>query len=352
MAYNGKPSGITPGSYGDDTHVASVTVNDEGQITSVSSIGISTGGTGTVTSVGVSSTDLSVSGSPVTTSGSITLDLNASGVSADTYGDSTHVPQLTVNSKGVVTAVTNVAISSGGSGTVTSVGLSSTDLTVSGSPITTSGSITANLTTTGVTPATYGDANNVAQITVDSKGRITSASNISISASSSQTEILLGRPTSGPSTSAYAFKGTAFYVLENGFTAQKLFSTINIVSGGTYKLALAIIDGSDNITSITYCSDYVASASYTKATISSSLTSPVSLTTGVKYVILCGRSDSTTTYAFPLYYESTNAAISSVSLYVPPSAVSYRIDSISPGVSNTLLDSGATQPFAQGIVAT
>lgn len=35
-----------------------------------------TGGSGTVTSVGISSTDLSVSGSPVTTSGTITLDVN------------------------------------------------------------------------------------------------------------------------------------------------------------------------------------------------------------------------------------------------------------------------------------
>lgn len=52
-------------------------------------------------------------------------------------------------------------------GTVTSVGLSSTDFTVSGSPITTSGNITANLSTTGVTAGTYG------LVTVDTKGRVT-----------------------------------------------------------------------------------------------------------------------------------------------------------------------------------
>jgi hypothetical protein len=58
-----------------------------------------------------------------------------------TYGDTTHVPQVTVGANGYITNITNVALPA--SGTVTSVGLAApTQFTVSGSPVTTSGTLT------------------------------------------------------------------------------------------------------------------------------------------------------------------------------------------------------------------
>ena len=69
----------------------------------------------------------------------------------------------------------------GGGGTVTSVnGAGTSGITVTGGPITTSGTLTVDLDDTAVTPDTYGDANNVAQITIDQQGRITSATEVAI----------------------------------------------------------------------------------------------------------------------------------------------------------------------------
>jgi hypothetical protein len=63
---------VTPGTYGDSTHVAQVVVDQQGRVTSASSVAI-VAGSGTVTSVGLAlPSELTVTGSPVTTSGTLT----------------------------------------------------------------------------------------------------------------------------------------------------------------------------------------------------------------------------------------------------------------------------------------
>jgi hypothetical protein len=76
--------------------------------------GYATGGGGsggTVYSVGVSSQDLTVTNSPITTSGFIGLELNTQSITAGAYGDGSNVAEVTVNDKGIVTGIQNVAIS-------------------------------------------------------------------------------------------------------------------------------------------------------------------------------------------------------------------------------------------------
>jgi collagen type VII alpha len=124
--------GVIPGSYSS----ANIIVDSFGRITSASN----GSGTGTVTSVGVSGgAGISVSGGPITSSG--TINIVNSGVTSIVAGSGISINQ----SNGAVT-ITNTGGGGGsGGGTVTRVGVLSNTLSVSGSPITTSGNITVDL---------------------------------------------------------------------------------------------------------------------------------------------------------------------------------------------------------------
>lgn len=94
------------------------------------------GGGGTVTSVSGVAPIHVINGS---TAPIVSHDV--SGVSAGTYGDATHVPVVTFDVDGHATGVT-LAVISGGTGTVTSVGLTMpSGYVVTGSPVTGSGTL-------------------------------------------------------------------------------------------------------------------------------------------------------------------------------------------------------------------
>jgi hypothetical protein len=170
---NLNPTGITPGTYGSSTQVPQITFDETGKVIGASNIPIAFPSS----SINVTSTDLTMSGSTGTNITNATLV--PTGVNAGTYGSSTDIPQITVDSKGRITSASNVSIPSN------SISVTGSDLTMSGS---TGTDITnATLVDTGVTVGTYGSGATIPQITIDSKGRITSATSVGVAGSISVT---------------------------------------------------------------------------------------------------------------------------------------------------------------------
>jgi len=115
-----------------------------GNITITATAGGNGGG---VSSVGLSSSTLTVTNTPIISAGNIVVNLPVTGIIAATYTN----PTVTVDTYGRVTNIANNTVS----GTVTSVGITpGTGILVTNSPITSTGNIT--VTNTGVTRISAG----------------------------------------------------------------------------------------------------------------------------------------------------------------------------------------------------
>ena len=126
---------------------AGILVESDNGVFTITNTGSSNGGGG-VTSVGVTSSTLTVSNSPITDAGSMVVNLQAlSPAPSGTY----NYPTMTVDQFGRITSIANGT----SSGTVTSIAVTpGAGIQVTGSPITTSGTI--NITNTGVTRLSAG----------------------------------------------------------------------------------------------------------------------------------------------------------------------------------------------------
>ena len=105
--------------------------------------------------------------------------LATTGVTTGTYGGTSAIPVITVNAEGQLTSAANVSISIPPS---TAIFSNSGQLTANSN----TGNVLLGLATSGVTATTYGNTTSIPSITVDTYGRIISASNTAITAGVSQ----------------------------------------------------------------------------------------------------------------------------------------------------------------------
>lgn len=169
-------TGVSAGTFGTATSVAQFTVNDKGQITSATNVGISGTAGGTVVAVGASSSTLAISNSPITFSGALQLELSTTGVPAITAGSSTQSAVITVDAYGRVTALETQAIQS--------------------------------LSPSGVVSGAYGHPERVAQFTVDTNGIITGATEVLIAISAASVSGLAASATSDTTNAGNIITGT------------------------------------------------------------------------------------------------------------------------------------------------
>ena len=192
------------------------------------------GGGGGVSSVGVLSTSLSVTNSPIISSGNISINLPVFSGVAGSYTS----PTVTIDQYGRVTS----AVSSSSVGTVTSVAVTGSDgIQATGGPITASGTI--NIINTGVTRVNAGTGisvsgsnGNVTISTTTTGGTVTS-----VSVSSSSLVVTGGAITTAgtinvelPTSSENLLTGAAanLSVLSSYFTTSGA-STATLAAGST-----------------------------------------------------------------------------------------------------------------------
>lgn len=183
--FNLANTAVTAGTYGSATNIPQFTVDAQGRITGVSNVA---GTFAALTTTITAGTGLTGGGD---LSANRTISLANTAVVAGTYGDSTHIPQFTVDAQGRITGVSGIAVSFAASTTTITAG---TGLTGGGDL---SANRTISLANTTVVAGTYGDATHIPVFTVDAQGRLTAASQSGAAVATAARQIIAGTGLSG-----------------------------------------------------------------------------------------------------------------------------------------------------------
>ena len=245
-------TGVTSTTYGSTTTIPQIAVDAKGRITSASSVSVN------FSSQTVASADKLTTGRTIAITGDLTYTspsfdgtanitatstLASTGVAANTYGSTTTIPQIVVDLKGRITSASSVGVN------FTAATVAQADKLTTGRTIAITGDLTytspsfdgssnvtatGTLASTGVSANTYGSGSQVPVFAVDSKGRITSVTNTSITGINASSVTAAGSNTQIQFNDSNVFAGNAnltFNKATNTFATSTITANSITIAG-------------------------------------------------------------------------------------------------------------------------